>query len=483
MATLRTPMTSGPPFAAEPYHVGILSFSDGRLRVYDSLVETVNRHAGVLAEAIRQDPLLRLLEPAEIVHSVGGARLAAKQMRSRDAEAAVFNIPVFAFSNFSLLAARILEMPVLLSSPRDGTLPGLGGILAAHGAMAQVGLKSRKMWGNPLEEPALQTRLSAFCRASGAVARLKGSVYGLIGGRSMGMNTGVANPQDWMRQFGVDTEQIDQLELVRRARTVDEEEVERAYAWMVTHMGRVSTERKAAPEHVKEQIRHYIALRGIIEENGLDFIGIKCHYDLSEYIVTACVSAMCFNDPYDWNGPKAPFVVACEADSDGALTMQILKLISGYPSLLFDIRHYDRECGAYVCCNCGAQPSWYAARSNEPDENLARVFLEPVISKYAGGGAHFPYVCKEGEITLARLSRVDNRYRMFVARGEFIDQPRAKLAETCASWPHGFVKMNIEPEDFISRFDTNHAHVIPGAHTESLEIYCDLMEIPVDKVS
>ena len=157
----------------------------------------------------------------------------AKQMRSHDAEAAVFNIPVFAFPNFSLLAARILEMPVLLSSPRDGTLPGLGGIMAAHGAMAQVGLKSRKMWGNPLEEPALQARLSAFCRASGAVARLKGSVYGLIGGRSMGMNTGVANPQDWMRKFGVDTEQIDQLELVRRAKTVDEEEVERAYAWMV----------------------------------------------------------------------------------------------------------------------------------------------------------------------------------------------------------------------------------------------------------
>jgi len=252
-----------------------------------------------LAETIQQDPLLRVLEPAEIVHSVAGARLAAKQVRSRDAEAVVFNIPVFAFPNFSLLAAQILEMPVLLSSPRDGTLPGLGGILAADGAMAQVGLKSRKMWGNPLEEPALQALLSAFCRASGAVVRLKGSVYGLIGGRSMGMNTGVANPQDWMRQFGVDTDQIDQFELARRASTVDEEEVERAYAWMV----------------------------------------------------------------------------------------------------------------------------------------------------------------------------------------EFIDQPRAKLAETCASWPHGFVKMNIEPEDFISRFNTNHAHVIPGVHTESLEIYCDLMEIPVDKVS
>ena len=162
--------------------------------------------------------------------------------------------------------------------------------------------------------------------------------------------------------------------------------------------------------------------------------------------------------------------------------MQILKLISGYPSLLFDIRHYDVECRAYACCNCGAQPSWYAARSADPAENLAGVFLEPVISKYAGGGAHFPYLCKEGEITLARLSRVDGRYRMFLARGEFISQPRAKLAETCPSWPHGFVKMNIEPEEFVSRFNTNHAHVVPGDQTESVEIYCDLMDIPVDRV-
>ena len=64
------------------------------------------------------------------------------------------------------------------------------------------------------------------------------------------------------------------------------------------------------------------------------------------------------NDPYDWNGSKEPIVMACEADSDGALTMQILKLISGYPSVLLDIRSYDARNEIYVCCNCGALPSW-----------------------------------------------------------------------------------------------------------------------------
>jgi L-fucose isomerase len=161
--------------------------------------------------------------------------------------------------------------------------------------------------------------------------------------------------------------------------------------------------------------------------------------------------------------------------------MQILKLISGYPSMLLDIRGYDSRNEVYVCCNCGALPSWYAARSDDPRENLAKVFLEPVIPKYGGGGAHFSHVCGEGEITVARMSRVGGKYHMFVARGEFIDFPREKMAETCAAWPHGYIKLDIHPKDFIDVFNANHAHVVPGDHVKALEMYCELMDIAVDK--
>jgi L-fucose isomerase len=204
---------------------------------------------------------------------------------------------------------------------------------------------------------------------------------------------------------------------------------------------------------------------------------------LSEFHVTGCVSAMLLNDPYDWNGPKEPTVLACEADADGALTMQILKLISGYPTLLFDLRSYDFANEVYVCCNCGAQPSWYSARSVDPDENLGLVHLDPVISKYGGAGGHFSYVCKSGEITLARLTRVNGNYRMFIARGEFVDFPREKMAETCSAWPHGYVRMNVSPADLIQIYNTNHVHVIPGDHRRALKFYCDMMDIPVDEVN
>jgi L-fucose isomerase len=161
---------------SRPYRTGLLSFSDGRYRVHKSLEQKIKLHAGVLAEAIDEDPLLEPVEASEIAYSSRLARAIAKEMRKADVEAAVFNIPVFAFPNFSLISARVLGLPVMLSSPKDGSLPGLGGIMAAHGAMSQAGIDSCKIWGNPLEEPELPGRLSAFCRPSGcAVPQATGS--------------------------------------------------------------------------------------------------------------------------------------------------------------------------------------------------------------------------------------------------------------------------------------------------------------------
>ena len=115
-------------------------------------------------------------------------------------------------------------------------------------------------------------------------------------------------------------------------------------------------------------------------------------------------------------------------------------------------------------------------------ENLSKVHVEPVIPKYGGNGAHFPYVCAGGEITIARLTRTGEEYRMFLAKGEFVDMPRETMKQTCGAWPHGYVRMNIEPKEFLNVFNTNHAHVIPGDHTQSIEMYCKLMDIAVDKV-
>ena len=126
-----------------------------------------------MPSAISKDPLLAVYPAEEIAYSAKLSRKGAKELRSKNVEAAVFNIPVFAFPNYSLIAARVLEQPVLLSSPKEGKLPGLGGIMAAHGAMKQADIRSYKLWGNPLEEGSLLNSLSAYCRACGVIERMK----------------------------------------------------------------------------------------------------------------------------------------------------------------------------------------------------------------------------------------------------------------------------------------------------------------------
>ena len=85
------------------------------------------------------------------------------------------------------------------------------------------------------------------------------------------------------------------------------------------------------PEKLQLQIRHYEAIKQIIREHHYDFVGVKCHYEMSRHYCTQCISAAFCNDPYDWDGPKEPVVYACEADCDAALTMQILKLLTHDP--------------------------------------------------------------------------------------------------------------------------------------------------------
>ncbi|GAJ06598.1 unnamed protein product, partial [marine sediment metagenome] len=235
---------------------------------------------------------------------------------------------------------------------------------------------------------------------------------------------------------------------------------------------------KLTPETLKYQLKCYLATRRIIEERQLDFISIKCHYELSEHYVTQCVNCVLCSDPYDWRGKKEPTVFACEADSDGALTMQILKLISGLPTLFIDLRHYDEKEGVYVFCNCGAQSTWFAERSENHVDNLKKVTLYPVIPKYKAKGAHLQYQCKEGEITFARLGRDGKgQYEMAILRGEFVEFPMEKLRETCWEWPHAYAKIDIPPDKLIDVWPANHFHAVSGNYIAELMKICEILKI------
>ena len=274
------------------------------------------------------------------------------------------------------------------------------------------------------------------------------------------------------------------LDILRRADLVEVEETQRATKWLSENLRAVNyDDRKLTASSLGRQIGTYAATREIVKDRKLDFAGVKCHYDMSEYHVTQCLSAAFFNDPYDWNGPKEPFVLSCEADSDGALTMQILKLISGYPALFIDLRYFDAREQVLTLCNCGAMSTWYASRSDAPSENLRNVSLSGIIPKYGGEGAHVHFMAKEGTMTLARLTRVRNAYTLTAFQGQCVTFPEEKMADSAPVWPHAFVKINFPIEHLIEGFDNNHLHAVYGEWLDELGEFCKLKDIDYNVVT
>ncbi len=457
--------------------IGLLSFSDGRERVHKNLSPSIEKNADLIRERLEASGQIEVIPGDEIIWRHSQAREQAKLIAGKGVDGTILNVPVFAFPNLVRISGQFAQSPFLAYSPLFGGLPGLGGMLGASGAMEQVGRACEKVYGS-LDDPDVMDRLMVFCRSAHAVNGLRGRVLGLIGGRSIGMVTGEASPDLYNSIFGIDVDHFDQLEIIRRSPLVPEDRVEHAYNWIKSQVKSIEFDsKKLTQDTLKQQIRTYYATKSIIEERQFDFVAVKCHYEMSEYYFTQCLSAAFMNDPYDWDGKKEPMVFACEADADGALTMQILKLLSGKPVIFTDLRHYDYDNDVMVLCNCGAMSTWYTRQSDNPSENLKEVTLVPVIEKYGGDGCHVKYIAGESQMTFARLFRKSGQFYMTIFTGHNQNFPTEKLNETCPAWPHMFVKLSVPPDELIRNLGSNHIHGVAGDYVAELKKFCEMKNI------
>jgi L-fucose isomerase len=457
--------------------VGLLSFSDGRERVHQGLTPDIRGHEAKIKAILEQTGQMQVVAASDIVHSAEGALRLAQEAAGQRLDAVLFNIPVFAFPSYPVIAAQAMRVPLLLLGPHDARYPGLGGLLGAAGALSQVGVKHERVWAD-LDDPAVPAQILTWARAAAAATRLRGQVYGLIGGRSIGMYTGAAPGELWQRLFGVDIDHVDQSEIVRRARLVQPQTAQAARSWLEAHVKQIIFDGvQLTPEKLDFEVRCWIALQEIVDQFGFSFIGLKCHFDMSAFVSVQCLGAAFLNDPYDWRGPKQPVPLACEADSDGALTMQMLTLLTGRPSSLLDVRFLDQGKGVYVMPNCGAAATWFAGRSDDPAENLGRVRIVPSITKYAGGGAHVEFVFAAGDLTFARLSRSASGYRMVIGYGQTEEHAITDVRGASPHWPHAFVRMELSPKELVEKMEANHLHAVAGDWRNELQRLCKILDI------
>ncbi|MBL1068606.1 L-fucose/L-arabinose isomerase family protein [Streptomyces sp. 7-21] len=463
--------------------IGLLSISDGRDYVHRDVTEHVARAADDLAGMLREAGHEVIVAP-EQVSSNALATSQARWLADQHVDLTVFHHSVWTFPHFTMLAAEATPTPLLLVANIDPQYPGMVGMLAGGGGLDQIGRVHARAWGD-LSDPAVRDRILTEVRAAGAVQGLRGATFGRIGGRPMGMYTAVANTDQWMKQFGVDVEEIDQWEIVRRAENADAARVAAARDWLEKHAAGVHYDGdRLTPELLERQIRTYYAMRELIEEWRLDFSGIKGQPELTANFCTMDLAEAFLNDPYDWEGPKETHVTATEADMDGALTMQILKLLSGDPVLFADVRHYHADRDIWDLCNSGQHATWYAARSDDPAENLSRVNFYPEVFYFPAGGASVQHLAAPGEMTFARLTRENGAYRMHVMRGAtetYDDATNDRLMRASTfEWPHAFARLDAPAGEFLGRFGSNHIHAVPGDYVAELRAVCRYLGIRYD---
>jgi len=396
-----------------------------------------------------------------------------------------YNVWNFPFLAWPFVNSVGRDKPILSLSNNNGQFPGNVGLLATDGALRQAGMRTHRIVGEMGDKQTI-ANVVAWLRASQAFTTMRNEVYGLYGGHSMGMETGYFHLVPTIKALGTTCRQIDQLWLLEAMKDVDEKEVTKALKWFEKLLGkRLKYDGKMlTPETLGNQIRLYCAMRAVNEEKGFDYCGLKGQRELTEYVCLGDVPEMVMNDPYDWNGPKEPVVCATEADAYAAVTMQVLKYLSGgLPALFMDVRLYLPELDAWDWCNSGNHASWYAEQSMDPVKNFKKITFHPALEFYfKAGGASVEFDAKPGLMTFARLGLFDDKPYMVIVRGESMRLSagqRKKINEsTNPTWPHVHAKLEGSFEEFLSVFPCNHVMGMAGDCVQALTYWCEIAGIP-----
>ncbi len=466
--------------------VGVLDFGDGRHYLQRPL-EPVNRQFRQQLAARLEAGGFEVVEGDDVIWQNDIAVRNGRRMAAAEADAVVFNFSVWAWPQYARVAAQFCPQPIVMFSNVNPQYPGLVGMLANSGSLDQAGIPFTKTFGDVSDDRVFE-RLRSQITAVAAGRRLRGLTYCLIGGRSLGIDTTVIDPAQWMKQFGIDVDHVDQFELVRRAETEMSSgtRVAPALEYLKRTVGRIHwTAPDAAfrltEELLRRQLGLYYAAIDLIEEFKYDLCGIKGQRELTEHFATADVAEAFLNDPYGPDGVAKPSIVcSTEADSDAALTMQVLKHLAATPALFADVRHYHEELGVWDLCNSGEHATYFAGHSFDPAVNLPLTEFRPQGFYFPAGGAAVYHLAAPGRVTLARLTRHDGRYVMNVVPAEFVDfGPRGHeiAAITQDNWPHAFARFDCSVDTFIANFHCNHIHGVYGDWAAELEQLCAMSGI------
>ena len=342
-------------------------------------------------------------------------------------------------------------------------------------------------------------KLLAFARAGLAVAIMKGKSYLAMGTVSMGIAGSIVNDNFLYDYLGMRTEYIDLCEFDRRMEQgiYDKAEYKKALAWVKENCPEGEDRNVPEKQHTRKQkdkewetcVKMMLIARdlmegnpklarmGYIEEsNGHNAIaaGFQGQRQWTDFRPNGDFLEAMLNSSFDWNGVRAPYIVATENDSYNGISQLFGYLLTNAPAIFADVRTYwspesvkrvtgydlegDAAGGIIHLINSGAaaldgtgemevngkpgmKPFWEIS-AEEADKCLKATKWSPAATDYFRGGGFSSSLTTRGgmPVTMVRINNIKGLGPvMQIAEGVSCDLPEdvhtTLMDRTDPTWP------------------------------------------------
>lgn len=543
--------------------IGIRPTIDGRL---GGVRESLEEQTQVLARAVERLLIEHLRypngEPVECVVAepcIGGVAEAAATedlFRRENVGVSLTVTPCWCYGSETMDMDPLRPKAVwgFNGTERPGAVY-LAAVLAGH---AQKGIPAFGIYGRDVQEagdpniPAdVQQKLLSFAQCGLAVALMRGKAYLSMGGTSMGIAGSVVDQSFWEKWLGMRVEDIDMTEFVGRMQKdqFDEEEFATAAAWVKEHC--LEGKDYNAPDQCRsreqldtewsDSLKMTLIARDLmvgnprLAEMGLGeqaqghraiAAGFQGQRQWTDHFPNGDVMEAILNSSFDWNGRRAPYIVATENDALNGATMLFGHLLTNSAQIFADLRTYwspaavAKACDGYALegaaedgllhlINSGPaaldgtgeqskdgeatmKPFWEISEE-EVDKCLKATSWHPSITEYfPGGGMSTRYKTRGGmRATMVRINLVAGLGpALQIAEGHTVELPETVHdvldQRTNPTWPTTWFAPTLTGRgaftstyEVMNKWGANHC-VLTAGHVGDLFItLASLLRIPV----
>jgi L-fucose/D-arabinose isomerase len=431
----------------------------------------------------------------------------------------------------------------------------LAATLAAHN---QMGIPAFGIYGKDVQDLGdreipddVKERLLSFARAGLAVANMKGKSYLSIGSVSMGIAGSMINTDFFLSFLGMRNEFIDSSEILRRIekKIYDEEEFQKALSWTKNNCKEGEDFNLKEKQFSREQkdkdwifcVKMTIIIRDLMIGNsklkglghgeeafGHNAIvsGFQGQRQWTDFLPNGDFAEAVLNSSFDWNGIRAPFMVATENDSLNGISMLFGYLLTNTAQIFADVRTYwspesvervsqwkpegKASNGFIHLINSGSatldgsgqqnkngkpalKPFWEIT-NKEADACLNATTWYPANNGYfRGGGYSSKFVTRGGmPVTMCRLNLVKGIGPVLqIAEGETIDLPpnvhQILDKRTDRTWPTTWFVPRLTGSgafrnvySVLANWGANHGAISYGHIGHDLISLASMLRIPVN---